>query len=120
MEMQGKVWGSTVCLIKLPTVELYRLQIKAGGYCSEHLHRAKHNFFHVESGVIVVRVWAKDGGVPDVTVLRPGDSMSVDPGFYHRFEATRDAVVYELYWAELSEDIERRTQGGVEANRDAP
>ncbi len=133
MEMQGKVWGSTACLFKVPTIELHRLEIDAGGYCSEHVHRVKWNFFHVESGVLVVRVWRNgpDGPEdcedrpPDMTVLRPGDSMSVKPGLFHRFEATRAAVVYEATWLELvmggwtiGEDIERRTQGGVGASKD--
>lgn len=117
METQGKVWGTTQCLLKLPTFELHRLEIKAGGYCSEHVHQAKHNFFFVESGVLVVWVW-HDGRTADLTVLRPGDSMSVDPGHYHLFKATRDTVAYEAYWVQLTEDIERRTQGGLGADKD--
>ena len=55
METQGKVWGTTQCLLRLPTFEMHRLEIVAGGYCSEHVHNAKHNLFYVESGVLAVR-----------------------------------------------------------------
>jgi hypothetical protein len=36
----------------------------------------------------------------------------VAPGEYHQFEALKDTVAYELYWAQFDhDDIERETVG---------
>ena len=131
--IEGKVWGTTQEILKLPTCSIHRLEVKQGGYCSEHVHRAKFNMFFVESGVLMVTMWHHEawkapdpnilqrgdddtfglGRTPDVTILRPGASMTVEPGKAHKFEAVAPSVVFETYWVELTEDIERRTQGGI-------
>ena len=125
MDIDGKVWGTTACILKLPMFELHRIEVKAGGYCSEHIHRAKHNLFYVESGVLKVTLWNDGPGASvlaggkhaiDETIMRPGDSMPIPPNRAHKFEGVSAVVAYEVYWAELSEDIERRTQGGLRRN----
>ena len=120
MDIDGKVWGTTACILALPMFELHRIEVKAGGYCSEHIHRAKHNLFYVESGVLKVTLWtqyaAYEPKKPDVTIMRAGDSMPIPPNRAHKFEGVSAVVAYEVYWAELSEDIERRTHGGLRRN----
>jgi len=113
--IEGKIWGTTRQLIAKETFSLHRLEVKTGGYCSRHFHRSKSNHFYVESGVLIIKVWARDKPVNtyDETVLRPGDEMTVEPMTEHQFEAVSNCVLYETYWVTLAEDIERRTQGGV-------
>lgn len=110
---QGKIWGETKQLIANPFLEFHRIEYKAGYKCSEHFHRYKINYFFVESGKMLVRVWQDDQqGLIDETVLHAGDFTQVKPGKVHQFEGIEGGVAFELYWAEFAhDDIVRRTVG---------
>jgi len=109
---QAKIWGTTNDLFFKNNVEVHRIEINAGGFCSKHLHEYKFNMFFVESGTIEVSIWTKEGLV-DKTILKPGEKTAVPPNVHHRFRAVEDVVAYEIYWTELnSDDIIRETIGG--------
>ena len=111
---QGKIWGNTQLLFNKSNVEIHRLIINKGGYCSKHKHKHKYNMFFVESGIIEVHVEKNDYHLIDTTVLTAGDITIVKPGEYHWFKGLNTGVVYEIYWTELdSNDIDRETIGGV-------
>lgn len=112
-ERQGKVWGSTALVHANPFTETHLLEIRKGGFCSEHRHARKTNLFVVISGRILVKIW-HDHSSPDSTELGAGESTSVPPGVFHQFEGLEDAIVLEIYEsASIEEDIDRRTVGGV-------
>jgi len=115
MAKHGKIWGNTQEIAGGPAWSVHRIEIKAGGYCSEHYHAHKHNLFYVESGMLEVSTWQAND-MEDSTVIMAGESTSVAPGKRHRFKALIDTVAYEVYWLEpLSEDIVRLTTGGIHA-----
>lgn len=110
--VQGKVWGTTQCIFGDNNVEVWRINVKKGGYCSEHRHRNKYNVFYVECGRLQVTV-TKDG-MNDITILTSGMSTSIPPGEQHRFEALEDTIALEIYYIRLDpDDIERFSQGGL-------
>lgn len=109
----GKVWGFTEALFDKNNVEINKIKINAGGYCSKHLHLHKHNIFYILQGELEIEVWKKDYELLDITHLRAGQSTDVSPGEYHRFKAKLDCIALEIYYTELSsEDIERDICGG--------
>lgn len=109
----GKVWGETFALFDKNNVEIHRIAIKAGGFCSKHKHEHKWNQFFLESGELQIEVWKSEYDLCDITRLRAGETMSVRPGEYHQFIALSDVVAYEIYWVELdSGDISREIVGG--------
>jgi len=113
MQVAPKYWGRTSSLFNKNNVEIHRIEANAGGFSSEHKHTSKFNMFIVESGQLEVSVWTDSGDKPDVGIVRPGETCIVRPGFYHKFKAVTDCVVYEVYWTELcTDDIQRRTSGG--------
>jgi len=113
MEKQGKFWGVTSPVFHKNNVEINRIEGQAGGYSSEHCHRAKFNMFFVEKGRLEVTAWKCESGKPDISVLKEGETCTVPPGYYHKFKVVENCVVYEIYWVELRpDDIERRTVGG--------
>ena len=114
MKQTPKIWGSTCKLFDLNNVEVHRIEVKSGGYCSEHRHKYKHNMFYVESGRLWIRKWLTSSQPVDIAV-EAGNKLSVPPGIVHRFEALEATVAYEIYWAELDEDIERLKPGGLKA-----
>lgn len=108
----GKVWGTTELVERNGVLEFHRIETKAGGVCSKHMHEYKWNGFFVESGKLLIRVWQNDYDLIDETILGPGEYTKVKPGVQHQFECLEDAVAYELYWAEFPEkDIVRETVG---------
>ena len=110
---QGKNWGYTTEIFRNSMVSAHHLEINKGGYCSEHCHEFKFNLFYVISGVLEVTIW-RDEKQTDVTVLGPGQSSAIPPGFYHKFEAINKTECIEIYQVLLLDpDIERRAEGGL-------
>ena len=110
----GKVWGETATLLRKNNVEVKRLVVKYSGFCSKHKHEHKFNMFFCEKGRVRIKIWKNDYDLCDETVLNEGDSVTVMPGEFHRFEAMRDSVLFEFYWVQMSkDDIKREDCGGV-------
>ena len=108
----GKVWGTTELVERNGVLEFHRIETKAGGVCSKHMHEYKCNGFFVETGKLLIRVWQNDYDLIDETILGPGDFTAVKPQLYHTFEAIEDGVAFELYWAEFRHnDISRENVG---------
>jgi mannose-6-phosphate isomerase-like protein (cupin superfamily) len=113
MNKSGKVWGETANIFSKNNVSIHRIEIKSDSWCSTHKHERKYNAFFVESGHISVHVWKNDYDLIDITHLKKGESTTVKPGEFHKFECHEDSVVYEIYWTELLEDdIVRKDSGG--------
>ncbi len=113
--IEGKVWGNTRLLLRTPLVEVHRLEVVPGGFCSWHKHRHKWNAFIVHSGALTIEIRKEAYPLTDKTVLRAGDFTTVKPGEEHRFVAgLSPAEVFEIYYPEmLTEDIVRADVGGI-------
>ena len=113
MIKQGKIWGNTQPIFLKNNVEIHRVEIDAGGYCSKHKHEYKYNAFFVEKGKLKVTVWKNDYDLIDETILSDQELSIVNPQEYHMFEAIEDTIAYEIYWTEISSsDIVRESHGG--------
>jgi len=113
MAKTGKIWGETENIFSNGIVSIHFLNIKKGGYCSEHFHRQKTNRFHVISGELEISVW-QDRNTCDKTILRAGQSTTIPFDMWHKFKALTDVECIEVYEVKFGgEDIERRTQGGL-------
>ncbi len=114
MEVHGKFWGKTIPLFLKNNVEIHRIEGNKGGFSSEHNHESKFNMFVIESGSIKLTVWKDPSGEPDETIIKTGETSTVAPKLYHKFEVMEDCIVYEIYWVELDpKDINRKTSGGI-------
>jgi len=110
----NKIWGTTSPIFCLNNVEVHRIEINTGGYCSKHIHKHKYNMFFVESGKLEVKQWQADSELIDRTILSTGEQTIVSPGVPHQFHALENTIAYELYWVSLEgEDIIRETHGGI-------
>lgn len=110
--IETKVWGSTELLWEGNNVELHKIIINRGGYCSKHVHQFKHNLFYVEDGVLEIERW--DDNMCNVTRLHSGESTVARPGEYHRFEALENTIAFELYYVSIEKpDILREIVGGM-------
>ena len=114
MTKEGKVWGLTELLIQSPNIELHRIKVDTGGYCSQHKHQSKINAFYVISGELEIQRW-KEYGLCDSTHLFAGDPPCIVPaGEMHKFIAHQETEALELYWTELKHtDIVRENVGGI-------
>lgn len=113
MKIAGKIWGQTAELFKNSNVEIHRLEIKTG-FCSKHKHLHKFNMFFVEKGQVEIKVWKNDYKLVDTTILNTHDIHVVAPGEFHQFKVLKAGVMFEIYWVELTNDIERESIGGQE------
>jgi mannose-6-phosphate isomerase-like protein (cupin superfamily) len=115
--IQGKIWGTTQCIFRDNNVEIHRIAVKLGGYCSRHRHAAKYNQFFVESGKLKVTIFrGSEERATDSTVLTAGMASLIKPNEVHMFEALEATVAYEIYWVSLNpEDIIRESEGGIKS-----
>ncbi len=112
--IQGKVWGITQELFFKNNVEMHRIEVKKGGFCSKHKHEHKYNSFFVESGKLKIKIWKNAYNLIDETILTPQCMCIVSPNEYHLFECLEDTVAFEIYWVELDrKDIDRENIGGI-------
>jgi len=114
VETKGKIWGKTDLIFSKNGIEIHRIKIKAGGFCSLHKHIHKSNVFFVESGLLKISVHKNDYQLVDETILQPGFQTTVGPGEFHKFEAIEETIAYEMYYTTLDPaDIVRKDVGGV-------
>ena len=113
MDKQGKAWGETTLLFNDQRVSFHFLNIKKGGYSSEHKHSNKTNLFYVIEGELLIKFWRK-GNQVDETILKTGESMIIPVHVWHQFQALKDCKCIEIYETGLwTADIERRAVGGL-------
>ena len=115
MPKQGKVWGETTLLNSWGFNEVHFLRIDKGGFCSEHRHTGRTNYFYVISGQLKLSIWGEgqDKGMEDITILEAGQSTIIPLGVWHKFEALKDTLAIESYELKGAfSDIERRSVGG--------
>ena len=120
---ENKVWGvaNHLCvdgaMTSIPSV-------KEGFRCSNHKHEHRFNKFHIVSGHVRVLISnvqeVEDGRLLCLTSydLKPGACLTVEPGYWHRFEVIESGVVVETYWTTDGSpvdpyDIIRLDQGGL-------
>jgi mannose-6-phosphate isomerase-like protein (cupin superfamily) len=114
-ELKGKIWGTSEVVFNSNGIEIHRIKVKPGGFCSLHKHEHKSNLFFVEHGVLKISVCKNDYDLIDDTYLNPGDKTTVSPGEFHKFESIEGEVIaYEIYFTTLDpEDIVRKDVGGI-------
>ena len=111
---EGKVWGTTEPLIVNSSLEVHRITVMKGGYCSLHKHQSKYNAFYVMTGKLIIERHKKNYDLKDITRLESNEFTIVPPGEYHKFEAVYVTTALEMYWAELNHnDIIRNGVGGL-------
>jgi mannose-6-phosphate isomerase-like protein (cupin superfamily) len=119
--IKGKQWGTTEALLSLPGIEVHRINVVPGGFCSWHSHGSKWNAFVLVEGSLSIERGGQystsvEAGSRDKLVMQPGDFTTIPPGEWHRFanESRKKCLALEVYYpAALSEDIVRETTGGV-------
>lgn len=110
----GKVWGWTSCLLQTPFIEVHRISVNPGTFCSIHKHEHKWNMFFCLSGSLAIKVKKNDYDLIDTTIIHEDEWTTVKPGESHWFETIDGAEALEIYYLEpLSDDIVRESVGGV-------
>ena len=115
VQLEGKVWGETYPIITSPAIEVHKIYVVKGGYCSKHKHQSKINAFYVLNGTLQILRWKNDqDALVDETVIRTGQTCIVPAGEVHQFVGLETTSALEIYWSELlHHDIVRETVGGI-------
>lgn len=117
MNPEKKIWGHTTELFRNGTTSTHYLEIKKGGYCSEHRHAQKANVFYLIEGKLLICFGAF--GFSDLngsSVLSEKHRIiRIEPGTWHKFHALTDVKCIEIYdYKYDGVDIERRVEGGLD------
>ena len=116
MSILTKVWGTTAEVFRNNMASTHYLEIKKGGYCSEHRHAQKANIFYVLEGELEIIWWY--GGQQHRVVLKGIDRcrFRIPLKQWHKFHALTNVKCIEVYDYEYDgEDIKRRTEGGLDS-----
>lgn len=117
---EAKIWGETTKVASQGGFQVHYLRVKAGTYCSRHMHAHKWNIFYVTNGAVSVKVYP--GPRPGLKIeelveirLRAGQRLVVPPMTFHRFVAHEDSELIEVYTTDevREDDIQRADEGGV-------
>lgn len=112
---QGKIWGIDDGIFDNGMVKVHYIDIKKGGFSSEHDHKYWSNKFYVISGELEISLWTEEGFC-DKTILKEGQSTNVPSGVFHKFYALTDVRCIEIYEIRFhGEDINRKTKGGIDS-----
>ena len=112
-----KSWGSTQLVFEFNGVEMHRIKVEMGGFCSVHRHLHKNNLFMMERGSLSLVTGRMVGGefVPSQQVeMCEGERTVVPVGIWHQFRSSAGATALEVYWVDArGEDIDRHSVGGI-------
>tara|TARA_Y100000310_G_scaffold334748_2_gene415186 strand:+ start:8801 stop:9142 length:342 start_codon:yes stop_codon:yes gene_type:complete len=112
--MHGKIWGSTSPILVTPLIEVHKIFVLPGGFCSKHKHEHKWNAFFVLDGHLEIWVNKTAYNLSDCTSLSDGHFTTVAPGEFHWFKAETEVNALEIYYlGPITEDIIRTNVGGI-------
>jgi mannose-6-phosphate isomerase-like protein (cupin superfamily) len=116
---EEKCWGKVYHIFSDPHAAVSVLEVKKGFQCSIHKHEERANQFTVQEGEILVEIWASDDteGWFSPYHLKPGMTLVVPSGKWHRFIVLESGRLVEVYWPDEGgvcrmDDIIRRDLGG--------
>lgn len=103
-----KSWGTSTLIYHDTNTEVHRACINKGGICSKHYHDFKYNFFFVETGLLIVKIWESNDSYKEV-FLHAGDKITVEPKKWHKFLAIEQSNILEIYYTRtILDDIIRQ------------
>lgn len=98
LDVEKKPWGTFSRHLSTPELEIGQADAKAFGYSSLHCHENKDNTFILVSGCVrIVSCTTADQKWPTVTWLAPGGVFHIQARIFHRFAATKDSRIIEVY-----------------------
>lgn len=118
--MELKPWGTSKTIYRDDRSEIVEIEVKAGGYCSRHLHRRKDNLFFVVRGALLVLIRPNMEHESRRLLTADCESLLIPAGAMHQFEAQTDVVAWEIYRAVDGStidpaDIVRFSENGIHA-----
>ena len=100
-----KPWGKEELLEKNDRYMFKRLTMYKGHACSLQYHEVKRESVYLLSGVLKVYVGDREDELDEI-IMKPHDSITLNPFKIHRMEALEDSVYLEASTPEL-EDVVR-------------
>lgn len=120
--LKAKVWGTTESVVLTQSIQIDRIVVSEGGFCSWHFHQNKSNGFYVVQGALEIE-WDDGHSAsrkrisPDIPFLEVAEQKC------HRFRGlAAQTIAFEYYIARENatidiHDIVRLEDGGIENAR---
>lgn len=112
-KIYDKAWGHEQWIVNNEKYCGKILTLKEGYRCSIHRHQLKTETFFVLSGRIKLELENEDG-VMEESVLKPNDTVTIEPGRRHRFTGLRvgGSRILEVSTQHFEYDSYRDTESG--------
>jgi len=118
MKRIDKPWGYELLIEKNDRYVMKELGMNKGHKCSIQYHEKKKETVYVLSGILKVYL-GDDIESLDEIIMRPHDSLTLEPFKIHRMEAVEDAVYLEASTPELDDVIRLQDEYGREGTSEA-
>lgn len=96
----NKPWGKEELIEYNDNYVVKKLFMKAGECCSLQYHKLKRETICVLSGKLYLHI-GKIGELVEKKILKPGDTITIEPYIIHRMEGIEDSVYLETSTNEL-------------------
>jgi len=101
-----KIWGRNNEIFSNDLCSVNVLDIRKGGTCSYHVHKAKNNLFYVIFGKLNLHTELGD------VIVESGQNFIIYAGTKHSFQALEDTKAIEVMFVKYDpQDIERESIG---------
>jgi rfaE bifunctional protein kinase chain/domain len=103
-----KAWGSEDWIVNYERSNFCgkRLLLKKGHQCSIHFHLEKNEVFYINKGLVLIQAYNQE------KLLKPGDSLLIEPGTKHRYIGLTDAEIIEFSSHHKEDDSYRDEPSG--------
>jgi len=101
-----KVWGKELWIANNEAYCGKILAVNKGYRCSIHYHKIKDETFYILTGKVLMEVAGES------RVMKPGDTVRLIPGTYHRFTGLEDSQIAEFSTYHEDDDSYRTELSG--------
>ena len=106
MKKIDKPWGFEEIIEHNEYYVLKKLCMNKGHKCSVQFHRMKKETVYLLSGSLNIYIGdARNDLAVKPTLLKPNDSLTIEPGVVHRMEAVEDSIYLEASTPELDDVV---------------
>ena len=106
MKVIEKPWGFEEIIEHNDFYAFKKLGMNKSHKCSVQYHKVKRETVYLVSGVLKLYIGGTEDGLDsDVIIMKPGRSITIDPGVIHRMEAVEDSIYLEASTPELDDVV---------------
>lgn len=110
-EVIEKGWGKEIVIHNSSLYCGKLLCFNKGGKASNHFHLKKQETWYISKGSLKLKMINTETAEPRECILRPGDTITIEPGQPHQVEALEESIIFEISTQSFDTDNYRIEKG---------